>query len=254
MRDQRDDTSRAQFRTFFDRPFHAIELKNGERERKTKRGAGGNFFSEFKFDTLVRNRRDAGAAYDTFSRNIEFLPNAGTENAGQMVGVLADEKASVAGYFIGDPATAGHKLLFGPIACCRGSRGCPDEESGTAWCFVALRRAENIFNFAQQAAGLRFVVDARGAIQLQQQFPLTLRQLAWGLHSHFDEQVPLASAIEHRHSFAANAERAARLRAFRNFELVIAFQRGHHDFSPKRRLCERNRDHAMQIVALALKE
>ena len=203
MRDQGDDTSGAKLRTFFDRPFQAIELENGESESKLKRRAGGDLLSQFEFDTLVGNCRKARTSHDTFGRHMEFLPDSGAENASQMMGVAAEDKGSFAVYLVGDPAAAGHEMVLAWIACCSAPLGCADETSGPTSFIVAgyasfvleLGLAEDIFDLAQQAAGLRFVIHARRTLQLQQQFALTLGQLARGLYPHFDKQIPLTTAI-----------------------------------------------------------
>jgi hypothetical protein len=61
-------------------------------------------------------------------------------------------------------------------------------------------------------------------------------------------------AVEHRHTFAADAEHCARLRALRNLEIVLAIHGGHTNFGAHRRLCNRDRHYAMQIVALPCEE
>src|SRR5580693_515138 len=60
--------------------------------------------------------------------------------------------------------------------------------------------------------------------------------------------------IESRHAFAAYAKRGSRLRALRNLQLVFPLERRNRNFGAKSGLRERDGNHAMQIVALALKE
>ena len=90
--------------------------------------------------------------------------------------------------------------------------------------------------------------------EFEEQFALALGQLAGRLHTHFDEQVALATSIENWHALVANPEAAAGLGSFRDFELVIALQGRHHNFGAQSGLGKRNGNHAAQIIALPLKE
>jgi hypothetical protein len=45
---------------------------------------------------------------DSVRDDIEFLSNAGPQDAGEMIGVCADECGTVGRHFIGNPSSAGH--------------------------------------------------------------------------------------------------------------------------------------------------
>jgi hypothetical protein len=87
-----------------------------------------------------------------------------------------------------------------------------------------------------------------------QQFLLPLVQLTGGLHTKLDEQIAFAMAVKHRHTFAANAHGRTRLHSFGNFQGVVAFEGGNANLGSECGLAEGNRNHAMQIGALALEE
>ncbi len=81
-RDHRDDASRSQFRAFFNRPLHAIELENGESDRHLNCKRNRNGVAEFKFNSVLRNRRNTAAANFVSRGDVEFLADAGAKHAG----------------------------------------------------------------------------------------------------------------------------------------------------------------------------
>ena len=101
---------------------------------------------------------------------------------------------------------------------------------------------------------LRLIFHLEKFTQFRQQFALAFVQLARRLDSHLDVKIAFAVPIEHRHAFVADAKRSSRLRALGNFQLVFALKRRNHDLGAKGSLRKRNRNHAVQVVALALKE
>ena len=69
----------------------------------------GHFFAKFELDPAVRDGYDASAADHGVGGDIEFLANAGAQNADQVIGVVAGEGGAVARDFVGDPSAAGHE-------------------------------------------------------------------------------------------------------------------------------------------------
>ena len=65
------------------------------------------------------------------------------------------------------------------------------------------------------------------SFQLLEQFTLAPVEFSRSLQANFNEEVALAVTIEHGDAFAANAQRCARLRSFRNFECVFTFECGY---------------------------
>ncbi len=59
--DHRDDAGDAEFRAFFDRPFHAIEFEDGEQESEVRCRCGGDFVAEFEFDAAVGDFGDSSS-------------------------------------------------------------------------------------------------------------------------------------------------------------------------------------------------
>ena len=74
------------------------------------------------------------------------------------------------------------------------------------------------------------------------------------LHSHLHIQVASAAAAQHRNTFIFDAQRSSTLRSGRDVELVLAIECWDHDIGPQRRLWERDRDNAVKVFPLALKE
>ena len=69
-----------------------------------------------------------------------------------------------------------------------------------------------------------------------EQLALAFIQLARSLHSHFDEQIAFAVSVEDGHTLAPDAQRGARLSAFRHLQRLWAFKSGNTDFHAQRRL------------------
>src|SRR5450755_2499748 len=114
--------------------------------------------------------------------------------------------------------------------------------------------SEDVFYFAHQSTALRTVLHPGGSLEFQQQLALSLVQLAWGLHPHFDEEIAFAVPVEYGHTLAADAQRRTRLSPFGHFQNVLAFERRNADFGAEGGLRERNRDDAVQIVSFPLEE
>nr|GEU28124.1 hypothetical protein [Tanacetum cinerariifolium] len=103
--------------------------------------------------------------------------------------------------------------------------------------------------------GLRAVlVTAFGGrfLKLAQQVFLLVGQLDRRLHCHVAEQVAGKTGTHALDALAFQAEGLARLGAFRNRKRYFTRQCGHFDFAAQRRLGERDRHFAVQVVALAL--
>jgi hypothetical protein len=80
--DHWDDASRSQFRAFFNRPLHAIELENGKSDRNLNRKPGWNLRPKFKFNSVLCDGRNAPATHLVSGSDVEFLADAGTKHAG----------------------------------------------------------------------------------------------------------------------------------------------------------------------------
>jgi hypothetical protein len=113
---------------------------------------------------------------------------------------------------------------------------------------------KHVLHASQQRPVLRFIFHRRQFCQFGQQFALAFSQFRGGLYSHLNEKIAFAVPIEHRHAFVPDAKRGSRLRALRDFQLVFSLQRRNYNLRAQGGLRERNRNHAVQVVALALKE
>src|SRR5208283_2800908 len=101
---------------------------------------------------------------------------------------------------------------------------------------------------------LRFVFHRRQFSQFGHKFALALTQFPGCLYSHLDEKIAFAVPVEYRHPFVPYAKRGSRLRAFGDLQLVFSFKRRDHNLDAQGSLRKRNRNHAVQVVALAFKE
>src|ERR1019366_6001530 len=117
---------------------------------------------------------------------------------------------------------------------------------------TALRK--HVLHPSQQRPALRFVLDRGQFSQFGQEFALAFIQFPGCLYSHLDEKIAFAVPIEYRHAFVPDAKRGSRLRAFGHFQLVFSLKRRNYNLGAEGSLRVRDRNHAVEVVALALKE
>src|ERR1700687_5430514 len=96
--------------------------------------------------------------------------------------------------------------------------------------------SEDVFDFAQQSPALRTVFYPGHGFEFEQQLALTLAQLSWSLHPHFDKEIALTMSVEYGDTPAFDAQCCARLGAFRNFQNVFAFEGGNVELRAQRSL------------------
>ena len=106
--DQRHHARDAQLRGLLDRPLHAVELEDRQQQRDVGERGCRQFLAEFKLDFLRRDGNDAAAPHPPLGRDIEFLADARPQNAGEVLGLGADQRSAAARDFVGDPAAARH--------------------------------------------------------------------------------------------------------------------------------------------------
>ena len=107
--DDGDNSSHSEFRAFFNRPFHAVELEDRQQQRELDCSwSCRNLLAEFKIDKAISYRDHYTSADHSVGDNIELLPDACAEDANQVAGVSAGEGSSVARDLISDPSATGH--------------------------------------------------------------------------------------------------------------------------------------------------
>lgn len=116
------------------------------------------------------------------------------------------------------------------------------------------RLSENFFDSAYKRLQQRLIVDLGDAVQFLQQLALALVQFRGDLDVNFHVQITFAVAVEHGHTFVANAEGRSRLRAFGNLERVLAIHGGNAHIGSDGGLSDRNGDDTMQVVSFANEE
>ena len=94
--DYGNDSRDSQFGAFLDRPFHAVELEDGEQEGDGGYGGDVHFFPEFEFDSAILEVRDASAPHCSTGGDIEFLSYAGAQDADEMISVFSGEGGVIA--------------------------------------------------------------------------------------------------------------------------------------------------------------
>ena len=106
--DNGNDPRHAQFRGFFDRPFHTVEFVDGEEEGNLRSSKFGDRVAQFEFDAAFVDCGEPRMTDCVGGDHIKFLADAGAKNAREMVGMGARKSSGVAVDFVGDPAAAGH--------------------------------------------------------------------------------------------------------------------------------------------------
>src|SRR5262245_21606396 len=113
---------------------------------------------------------------------------------------------------------------------------------------------EVIFDLLENSFFGGLVVCRQRFPKLLEQLLLIARELGGGFHFEMDHDVTTSVAVHMRHALMAYAQLRARLRAFRNFEVLRLLQRGDFDLGTQRGLRDIHRNRAMQVVLVALEE
>jgi hypothetical protein len=107
-RNQGNNLRDPQFGALLDRPFHAIELEDGQQQRDIGGRRGLYLFPKFEFDAPFRELGNTATSHHPRSHNVEFLSHPGPQNANEVIGVIAGQKGVIIGNFVGNPSAAGH--------------------------------------------------------------------------------------------------------------------------------------------------
>jgi hypothetical protein len=107
-RDDGDDPRDPEFRAFLDRPLHAVEFEDGEKQGDLEQGGSCDFFSQVKLDSIFGYGGDAAAANPVAGGDVKVLSDPRSKDADQVIGMLSDESSAVSGDFVGNPAAARH--------------------------------------------------------------------------------------------------------------------------------------------------
>src|ERR1700674_5406946 len=114
--DYRDDASDPDFRAFLDRPIHAVEFEDGQRQRDLR---GGRPYSKVllrakrELNAIIGDRSDCPTANFFAGCDVKLLPDLGTQDPRKMRSVLAHQRGGVSLYFVGHPAAACHGSVLG---------------------------------------------------------------------------------------------------------------------------------------------
>jgi hypothetical protein len=103
-----DYSGHPEFRAFLNRPFHAIELEDGENEGYAGLRSCGNNLAELKLHPVTGDAYDPTAADAVSGRDVEFLPDSSAKHLRKVLGMRSDQSSAIAGNFVGDPAAACH--------------------------------------------------------------------------------------------------------------------------------------------------
>ncbi len=114
--------------------------------------------------------------------------------------------------------------------------------------------AENVFDFAEERASLWAVFHFERGTEFLQEFALALGEFGGRLHADLHKQVAGTATIENWNTLILDAHGVAGLRAFGNFERLVAAQGGDGDFRAQRGLHEGNGNDAAEVIAFALEK
>src|SRR5258708_22441354 len=212
--DDGDHASATEIGTFLDRPLHAVELENGEKQSYLDFGGRGNYFVQIKVHAVVGDGDDSSAANSFPGGDVKFLPETGAQDSDQMIRVVASEGRVVARDFVGYPAAARHGWKLQRLKA-QFNRALFDMPEGA----VNYPLPENVLHFAEQRSHHGLIIDLRRGLEFLQQLFLSFRQLGGNLHAHFDVEIAFAMTIQHRDSLISNAECSTGLRSIGNFEM-----------------------------------
>ena len=106
------DAGDAQLGDLFDGPLHVIELENGEEEMKRKGGVGRELFVEGEVDLVFGDADDFCAMEEAVGDDVVDLAGLRSEDAGEVMGLVAGEGGRGGGPCVGDEAATGHAFEF----------------------------------------------------------------------------------------------------------------------------------------------
>src|SRR5437879_5564884 len=110
LRDYGQDFANTQLSGLFDRPLQAIKLEDGQDQPDIGFLGSGCFFTKFELDAIILNRSDSSQSDAMVTSDIELLPNTRAQNPGKMACILSDERSTISGYLVGNPATSSHRF------------------------------------------------------------------------------------------------------------------------------------------------
>ena len=108
--DNRNNSLHAKFGAFFNGPLEAIEFENRYQQGEIYGLGCRCFFSEFELYSIFGNADDPPATNYGVSDNIEFAPHAGTQNADEVIRMIANQSGAISGDFIGNPSSSRHRV------------------------------------------------------------------------------------------------------------------------------------------------
>jgi hypothetical protein len=112
--DYGNDASDPDLRALLNRPFHAVELEDGKRQRNLRSvkrlGPWPTVLlrAERELNAIMGDRGDSSAANFVPSCNVKLLPDFGAQNASKMRRMFAHQSSGVSGNLVGDPAASCH--------------------------------------------------------------------------------------------------------------------------------------------------
>src|SRR5580658_3836438 len=116
--DDGNNASDSNLRALLDRPLHAVELEDSQRQRD--RGSGPRLgpvmvllLAERELNPIVGDRGNGSAPNFIPGCDVELLPDFSAQHAAKMSRMFAHQSSSVSGDFVGDPAAACHESVPG---------------------------------------------------------------------------------------------------------------------------------------------
>jgi hypothetical protein len=106
------DAGDAEFGGLLDGPLHVVELEDGQEEMEGKGGVGFELFVEGEEDLGFGDAGDFSAVEEAVGDDVVDLAGFGTEDAGEVDGLVAGEGCGGGGAGVGDPTTAGHASIL----------------------------------------------------------------------------------------------------------------------------------------------
>jgi hypothetical protein len=152
--DYGNDASDPDLRALLDRPFHAVEFEDGERQGDLRSGHQRSLFlvaaffgfAKRELNAILGDRRNSSAANLGTTLNsgcdVELLANFGAKDASKMRGMVAHQGGSVSDHFVSDPAAASHEAVLSKSGFRNEVRGqrldCKGEIPGVTDAFCAM--------------------------------------------------------------------------------------------------------------------
>jgi hypothetical protein len=111
-RNDRNNPPRSNLRALLNRPLHAIEFEDSQRQRNFRKRLNLKQTAQRKLNAPIRNRSNGPSADFSPGGNLELLPDLRPQHAYEMTCMLAHQSGSITKNLVSNPPSACHWIVL----------------------------------------------------------------------------------------------------------------------------------------------